>query len=180
MDSHSLRKVNMYGRSYVPGKPLGDDFRCFMIDKILKEEGDRIPGYIPRTYVQYSKEFGVSPNTVKHIWERFCEEIPQIVPKHKGGKRHSKLQQEDLELTEVLKLNSPSLSLSEIIHELTENGVQEVSMSTVSRAIKNRMPSGQQYTRKNLPNWQENGLLQTTSSTRNFSLIIFRQKTQRN
>ena len=67
MDSHSLRKVNMYGCNYVPGKPLGDDFRCFMIDKILKEGGDRIAGYIPRTYVQYSKEFGVSPNTVKHI-----------------------------------------------------------------------------------------------------------------
>ena len=82
MDYHSVRKVNLYGRSYVPGiKPLGEDFRCFMIDKILKEGGDRINGYIPRTYVQYSKEFGVSPNTVKHIWNRFCEEIPQTLPK---------------------------------------------------------------------------------------------------
>ncbi len=110
MDSHSVRKVNLYGRSYVPGKPLGEDFRCFMIDKILKEEGDRITGYVPRTYVQNSKDFGVSPNTVKHIWNKFCEEIPQILPKRKGGKRHSKSQEDDLELIEVLKLNSPSIS----------------------------------------------------------------------
>ncbi len=99
--------------------------------------------------MQYSKDFGVSPNTVKHIWNKFCEEIPQILPKRKGGKRHSKLQEDDLELIEVLKLNAPSISLAEIIQELTEYGIQDVSMSTVSRAIKSRMPSGQQYTRKN-------------------------------
>ena len=97
-----------------------------------------------------NKEFGVSPNTVKNIWERFCEEIPQTLPRRKGGRTHSKLQEEDLELIEVLKLNTPSLSLSEIIHELTEYGMQEVSMSAVSRAISSRMPSGQKYTRKKI------------------------------
>ena len=109
MYSHSVRIVNLYG------------FRCFMIDKILKDGGDRIAGYIPRTLVQYSKEFRVSPNTVKHTWERFCEEIPQtLLPRRKGGRTHSKLQEEDLELVEVLKINFSSISLSEIIHELTE------------------------------------------------------------
>ena len=54
MFPHSVRKVNSYGRSYVPGKPLSEDFRCFMVDKILKDGGDRIAGYIPRTFVQYS------------------------------------------------------------------------------------------------------------------------------
>jgi hypothetical protein len=38
------------------------------------------------------------------------------------AKRHSKLQEDDLELIEVLKLNSPSISLAEIIQELTEYG----------------------------------------------------------
>ena len=103
----------------LPVNLIGEGFRCFMIDKILKDGGVRIAGYIPRTYAQYSKEFGVSPNTVKHTWGRFCEEIPRILPTRKGGKTHSKLQEEDLELIEVLKLNSPSISLSEIIHELT-------------------------------------------------------------
>ena len=100
--------------------------------------------------MQYSKDFGVSPNTVKHIWNKFCEEIPQMLPKCKGHKRHSKLQEDGLELIEVLKLNSLSKLLAEIIQELTEYGVQEVSMLTVSQVIKSRMPSGQKYVRKKL------------------------------
>ena len=58
---------------------------------------------------------------------------------------YSKLQEGDLELIEVLKVHSPSISLSEVIQELQ---APEISMSVISRAIKNRLPSGKQYTRK--------------------------------
>ncbi|CAB3982844.1 Hypothetical predicted protein [Paramuricea clavata] len=68
-------------------------------------------------------------------------------PEKKGGMTHSKLEEGDLELIEVLKVNSPSISLSEIIQELP---ALEISMSAILRAIKNRLPSGEQYTRKKL------------------------------
>jgi hypothetical protein len=42
---------------------------------------------------------------------------------------HSKLEEGDLELIEVLKVHSPSISLSEIIQELP---ALEISMSAIS------------------------------------------------
>ena len=88
----------------------------------------------------------MSSKTIKSVWYRFCEEM-KTAPKRKGGVTYSKLQEGDLELTEVLKVHSPSISLSEIIQELQ---APEISMSAISRAIKNRLPSGKQYTRKKL------------------------------
>ena len=46
------------------------------------------------------------------------------------------------------------MSLSEIIEVLEQLGGRQISMSAVSRAIKNRLPSGQQYSRKNSQKWQ--------------------------
>lgn len=57
----------------------------------------------------------------------------------------SKLQEGDLELIEVLKVHPPWISLSEIIQELQ---APEISMSAISRAIKNRLPSCEQYVYK--------------------------------
>lgn len=70
----------------------------------------------------------------------------QVNPKPKGGSVWSKLKEDDLELIEVLKIHSPSMSLAEIIEELGHH----TSISAVSRAIKNRLPSGQQYSRKKI------------------------------
>jgi hypothetical protein len=86
---------------------------------------------------------------------------------------HSKLEEGDLESIEVLKVHSPSFSLSEIIQELP---ALEIYMSAISRAIKNRLPSGEQYTRKNSLDWQERDLLRKTCSIPSFSSITFRHK----
>lgn len=67
-----------------------------------------------------------------------------------GGSRHSKLtNEEDLQLIEVLKIERPSISLAEITNVLLEMG-NSASISAISRAIKYRMPSGYQYSRKKL------------------------------
>ena len=73
----------------------------------------------------------------------------QTLAKAKGGSISAKLQEQDLELIEVLKVHSPAMFLSEVIEELERFGGQQISMSAVSRAI-NRLPSGQQYSGKNL------------------------------
>jgi len=56
-----------------------------------------------------------------------------------------------LELIEFLKIKKPSMSLAEILTCLEEMnaGHVDVSMSTVSRAIKQRLPSGP-YPRKKI------------------------------
>ena len=120
-----------------------------IIDRIISDGGEGITGYIPRSFTQFSDELRVSINTVKSVWYRYCEEM-QTLAKPKGGLTSEKLQEDDLELIEVLKVHSPAMSLSEIIEELGQFGRQQISMSAVSRAIKNRLPSGQQYSRKKL------------------------------
>ena len=135
--------MNQFGRSYRPGVALAQDLKFLIIDSIIRDGGDRITGYIPRSVTQFARELRVSVNTVKSVWFRYCEEMI-TTPKPKGGLTFEKLKEDDRELIEVLKLHSPSMSLSEIMEELEQLGGQEISMSAVSRAIKSRLPSGDQ------------------------------------
>ena len=72
-----------------------------------------------------------------------------INPRGKGGARWSKLSEDDLELIELLKIEKPSVSLLSCLEEMY--GV-DVSMATVSIALKQRLPSSpyRPYTRKKL------------------------------
>ena len=81
---------------------------------------------------------------------------------------YSKLQEGDLELIEVLKVHPPSISLSEIIQELQD---PEISMSAISRAIKNKLPSHKQYVykAKNI----DRDLSRKTCSTHSVSSTVF-------
>ena len=141
-------KVNKFGRSYRTGIALDQDMRSLVIDRILHEGGDRVTGYIPRSFRYFSEELKLSVNTITKIWRKFCEEL-SINPRAKGGTKWSKLTGEDLELIELLKIERPSVSLAEIISCLEEMDGVEVSMATVSRALKRRLPSGP-YTRKKI------------------------------
>ena len=44
------RKVNKFGRIYRPGVALDQDFKRSIIDRIISDGGDRITGYIPRSF----------------------------------------------------------------------------------------------------------------------------------
>ena len=141
-------KVNKFGRTYRTGIALDQDMRLLIIDRILQEGGDRVTGYIPRSFRYFSEELKLSVNTITKSWRKFCEEL-SINPRAKGGTKWSKLTGDDLELIEILKIEKPSVSLAEIISCLEEMDGQEVSMATVSRALKHRLPSGP-YTRKEI------------------------------
>ena len=69
------RKVNQYGRSYRPGEALAHDLKFLIIDSIIRDGGDRITGYIPRSVTQFVRELRDSVNTVKSVWFRYCEEM---------------------------------------------------------------------------------------------------------
>ena len=120
-----------------------------IVDKIIARGVDRITGHIPVTYAQLLRELKLSLNTVKNIWRRYCEE-DQLSAKHAGGFRWSKLEENYLQLIEVLKNEKPSITFTEIVRILEENGdVQDISLSAVSRGIKEgRLPCGLKYSRK--------------------------------
>jgi len=107
----ACKKVNRFGRSYTPGTALSEECRSNIIDRILSEGGDRLTGYIPRSHTYFSQELKLSVNAVKSVWRRYCETM-QVNPKPKGGSVWSKLKEDDLELIEVLKIHSPSMSLA--------------------------------------------------------------------
>ena len=146
-----MLKFSKCGRTFESGKALSLDFRRNIIDKILGERGDRATQNIPCGYTKIAAHFKVTPNTVKKIWTRFCQEYNERSLPTSGGKP-PKLTQADLELIEVLKTAQGSISLVEIFEILDELGdIQgEVSLSTLSRAVRNRLPSGRKYTRKKI------------------------------
>ena len=163
-------KVNRFGRTYCTGVVLVQDMKTLIIDRILQEGGDRVTGYIPRSFRYFSEELRLSVNTVTKIWQQFYEEL-SLTPRAKGGTRWSKLSEYDLELIELLKIEKPSVSLAEIISCLEEIGGVDMSMAAVSRALKQILPSGP-YTRKKLRRSPVKGLHLRTCFIHNFSSII--------
>ena len=142
-------KVNAFGRSYRNGVALSDDMRTWVIDEIIKEGGDRTTGYIPVTYSDIAKRINISRQTVKKIWQKFCDSN-EISKNSCGGSRNSKLNAEDLELIETLKIAQGSISLNEIYDIMQEVGASNTSISTISRAIKSKLLSGEKYSRKKI------------------------------
>ena len=65
-------------------------------------------------------------------------------------KEDSKLNAEDLELIETLKIAQGSISLNEIYDIMQEVGASNTSISTISRAIKSKLLSGEKYSRKKI------------------------------
>ena len=143
-----MRKTNKFGRSYRLRVALEQDFKCLIIDSIISYGDDRMTGYIPRSLTQLADELRVSVNTLKSVLHRYCEEM-QTTSRPKGY-TCAKLSEDYLELIEVLKVHSPSISLYEMMEEIEQLGGEHISMSAVSREIKSRLPSGQQYSRKKL------------------------------
>ena len=140
--------VNRFSRSYIPGKAIGDDFRRVIIEKIIAAGGERSTGYIPVCKSHLAANLTISVFTLNKIWKRFCEEY-SVSAYPTGGSFQGKLTNEDLALIEVLKHEKPSTSLAEISSILLEMG-NSASISAISCALKTRMPSGHQYSRKKL------------------------------
>lgn len=168
-------KVNKSGRIYRTGIALDQDMRSLIIGRILQEGGDRVTGYIPRSFRYFSDELKLSVNTTTKIWRKFCEEL-SINPWAKGGTKWSKLTGDDSELIEILEIEKPSVSLAELISFLEEMDGEEVSMATVSRALKHRLPSGPLTREKKLRGSPLNDSQKQRYFIHNFSSIIWQQK----
>jgi transposase len=146
-----MYQVSKSGRTYQNGKATGDDLRRLIIDKCLAAGGDRISGHLPTTYTAIANKVLVTANTVSKIWRRFCTDMTDS-PLQRGGDFCSKLSAGDLELIETLKNVKGSMSLQEVYSVLEDFGDVggDISISSISRAIKTKLLSGQRYSRKRI------------------------------
>lgn len=145
-----MDRVNIKGRTWKKGCALGPDMRTSIVDEIVRLGGDVISGDFPGQFSNVANTFKVSRNTVKSIWDRLRTN-GTIEPRQRtGGNPNKSLTQGDLQLVETLKNDKPTCSLKEIQDTLEEFGdiPNGTSCSSISRALKQHMLSGKQYTRK--------------------------------
>ncbi|XP_028395745.1 uncharacterized protein LOC114519771 [Dendronephthya gigantea] len=146
-----MYQVSKYGRSYRNGKAVEGDLRRLVIDRCLAAGGDRISGFLSTSFTAIAHELKLSPNSVSKIWRRFCESNSED-PIQRGGDFSSKLTPGDLELIETLTKIRGSISLRELYSVLDELGDVggDISLSSISRAIKRKLLSGHSYSRKRI------------------------------
>ena len=171
-------KVNKFERTYRTGIALDQDMRSLIIDRILQEGGDRVTGYIPRSFPYFSEELKLSVNTITKIWRKFCKEL-SINPRAKGGTNWSELTGDELELIEILKIGKPSVSLAEVISCLEEIKWTVKKCQWLLFPEHSSIDCHQVLTReKKLRRSPLNDLHKQTHFIHNFSSIIWQQKTR--
>lgn len=109
-------KVNKFGSSYVSGTSLSPDVRRLVIDKILLKGGDRVTGFFPSTFSKIATDLNITIPSISKIWKQFCDTYDEM-PLSPGGDFNKKLDDGDLELIEVLKMdnNKPATSSSFVV-----------------------------------------------------------------
>ena len=138
-----------------------------IISNIISLGGDRVTGHFPGTYSDIANTLRISPHTVTKIWKDFCHTYAIECT----NRECTKLTAGDLELIETLKAEKGSISLREIYELLDELGDLDgdISLSSISRAIRHKMPSGKKYSRKKISHIARERL---TFCTHSYSLTI--------
>ena len=135
----SAIKVNKSGRTYHKGKPLSMDVRQNVIDKLMQG----------KTYADISKDLGIAKSSVRNIVKLY-NQSGDLVPVYQHNRRDlEKVSFGDSVLLETIVGTSGITSLEGIQRELELSGdCGRVSLPTISRHIRNALPSGNKYTRK--------------------------------
>lgn len=144
-----MEKLNKKGRTYIKGRPLGNDARQLVIDEMLQNGGDVFSGYFPGKLRDVAAKFKISNSTVTNIWSNAVR-TGNVNPAQKKGGNPSHLSEDDLKLIETLVMSNPTITQKEILHTLEEFGdiFGGTSISAISNALRNRMPSGKEYSHK--------------------------------
>ena len=137
-------KVSRKGRTYEQGKALSNDTRRSIIDKIISRGGQKETGIFPGKYMDVAGELDLSSAVVSKIWKQYCQ-TSSISPLKKHTGNPSSLSDGDLQLIEVMKIQKPSTSYTEILDTLFDVGdlpTGSTSRTSVCNAVRNRLPSG--------------------------------------
>ncbi|XP_070537237.1 uncharacterized protein [Ptychodera flava] len=146
----AFRKTNSNGREYEVGKPLGNDYRRALVDKLKELGADEVSRSIPYGVIsKCAREHKVDRSTVTTIWERYCDTGSVSPKKCPGNKLCKKLWCDDLRYIELMKTETPSMTYREIQRKLEENANVIVSEATICRAVRHRLLQGK-WTRKKM------------------------------
>ena len=139
--------VNNKGRRYDNGKPLGEDLRSLIVQYLTEKGANSESRFIPRgEMAKASERFNVSNNTIKNIWTLYCDSGD--VKFRQGARGRPKvLDEEDLNYIAAIKKEKPSETLENIQEKLLQNANKEVTIMTISNALRKDL-SGGQWTRK--------------------------------
>lgn len=136
--------LNKWNRSFINGQPVGDDLRHLVVTLILEAGGNSENKCIPKGVLsRVATVVKLSNTCVKHIWDRYCD-TGSVAPRPHGGGKKKKLQEQDLLYVEQLKREHPSMYLCEVQEKLSRFSNIDVSVSTVSKALKHHMKDGQE------------------------------------
>lgn len=170
---------NCHGRTFNVGCPLGNDYRFAIVQALMSHGSNTSSGAVPRgTYVKVSKQFLVTPATVRNIWYLYVQH-GTVSPIKKGRPPGSglKLTEEDTVYVKQLVTLTPTIYRSEIRDKLVENSnnisnASEISISTICRTVRHRL-SDKVWTRKrtkrsNVSRWTHPNIVYT----RNFISFV--------
>ncbi len=147
-----MANINELGREYKKGSGTSKDYRLAVVAAIKKAGGDENTGDIPYGVISsVGRQFLLVPNAVKNIWNSYI--VLGTCSPQKGGTvkgQNTKLSDDDVEFIEITKQQNPTSTHEEVRDKLLEaspNPNANVSIMTISRTIKHRLPSGE-WTRK--------------------------------
>ncbi|CAK9304908.1 unnamed protein product [Gordionus sp. m RMFG-2023] len=106
-------KINRRGRNYTSGSAIDKTLRQAIVEEILTQGGDARTRQFPGTYIGVAERHRVSTQTVKNIWERYCDS-GSCSPKPHAGGRQKKLGPSDLAFIRELKCRAPSITYAQI------------------------------------------------------------------
>ncbi|MEW8546428.1 MAG: IS630 family transposase, partial [Candidatus Thiodiazotropha sp.] len=88
-----------------------------------------------------ASKYSVSKSTVHKLWRQYHSTGNLREKPHSGGNK-LKLSDEDIEYVQALKREKPSMTLKSIQSKLLENANRDVSLNTISKTIRHRLPHG--------------------------------------
>jgi hypothetical protein len=139
--------VNFEGRHYEKGKASGDDLRSVIIDDMESRGAVQSTGEYPRGLLtEMARTYKMSASGVRKLWTGYCTRNSVAPLPHAGG-HERKLDDQDLQYLQALKMEKPSISLKQMKCKLQENCGKLVSMSTISTCVRTRLTNGE-WTRK--------------------------------
>lgn len=140
--SEKERSISDKGRSYVKGLALGTDLRELIISDMLRHGADINSGNLPYGLISLmASKYSVSKSTVHKLWRQYHSTGNLREKPHSGGNK-LKLSDEDIEYVQALKHEKPSMTLKSIQSKLLENANRDVSLNTISKTIRHRLPHG--------------------------------------
>ncbi len=156
-----MTEYNKFGRLCDGSKPLSNDTRRLIITDIEEQGGNPETGTYPRGLLtRVGEKYRLGHSTISRIWKHFVD--MKTVSPLKCGRRvgsNRKLNQEDESFIAQTLTVHPTMyqyELKEKILQYTNNpDLNDVSIPTICRTIKNRLPGGE-WSRKKVKSSNKN------------------------